>query len=90
MSKYIIETATALERRTNGDAETLNAARAKCFAIMSLAKAEGGPDFAFAIDEGGHYAVALERTSDGRILDHLLPSPDSQAALHRGIHQWGR
>lgn len=71
MTKYIIETATASDRRTLGDVSTLGDARLRCALAMSQAKQEGGPDFAFAIDEGGHYAVALERTSDGRILDHL-------------------
>lgn len=71
MSKYIIETATAANRRTLGDAPTLEEARLNCAMAMSKAIAEGGPHFAFAIDETGHYAVALERTEDGRILDHM-------------------
>lgn len=71
MTKYIIETATASDRRTLGDVSTLTDAKTKCRLAMSIALEEGGPNFAFAIDTAGHYAVALERTSDGRILDHL-------------------
>lgn len=70
-SKYIIETATASDRRTLGDVTTLPEARLHCALAMSKALNEGGPNFAFAVDETGRYAVALERTSDGRILDHL-------------------
>lgn len=68
---YIIETATASDRRTLGDVATLEEARLNCSIAMSKALNEGGPNFAFAFDEEGHYAVALERTEDGRILDHL-------------------
>lgn len=71
MSKYIIETATSCDRRTLGDVTTLKEARAKCDVAMSKSQKEGGPTFAFAVDETGHYCVALERTEDGRILDHL-------------------
>lgn len=71
MSKYIIETATAADRRTLGDVTTLKEARARCDVAMSVAREEGGPTFAFARDETGRYAVALERTQDGRILDHM-------------------
>lgn len=69
--RYIIETATASDRRTLGDALSLIEAQAQCALAMSQSRARGGPDFAFAIDEHGRYCVALERTADGRILDHL-------------------
>ena len=69
--RYIIEIATADTRRTLGDVTTLPEARLHCALAMSKALDEGGPNFAYAIDESGHYAVALERTDDGRILDHL-------------------
>lgn len=71
MSKYIIETATGAARRTICDVETLTGAHAACAVAMSKARQEGGPDFAFAVDEDGHWRVVLERTQDGRILDHL-------------------
>jgi hypothetical protein len=71
MTTYIIETATASNRRTLGDVSTIEEARLNCAIAMSKAMDEGGPHFAFAIDDSGHYVVALERTEDGRILDHL-------------------
>lgn len=70
-ARYIIETATSSQRRTLGDAGTLMVARAQCMVAMSKRRSEGGPDFAFALDEDGRWVVALERTDDGRILDHL-------------------
>lgn len=69
--RYIIETATTSDRRTLGDVGTLQEARLNCALAMSKALDEGGPNFAFAIDDSGRYCVALERTEDGRILDHL-------------------
>lgn len=71
---YIIETATASDKRTLGDVATLEEARLNCALAMSRSLEEGGPNFAFAFDEEGRYAVALERTEDGRILDHLPKS----------------
>ncbi len=70
-TRYIIETRRASDRRTLGDVSTLEEARLNCAVAMSKALDEGGPNFAFAFDENGRYAVALERTEDGRILDHL-------------------
>lgn len=71
MTTYIIETATASDRRTIGDVATLEEARLNCALAMSKGLDEGGPNFAFALDETGSLCVALERTQDGRILDHL-------------------
>lgn len=71
---YIIETFHTATRTALGDQPTIYEARAACEVAMSVAP-PAGPDFAFAIDEDGHYVVALERTGDGRIIDHLHFSP---------------
>lgn len=74
MTRYIIETASGAlsggALRTIGDADTLIDAHTQCAIAMSVAPPEG-PSFAFARDEAGHFCVALERTADGRILDHI-------------------
>ncbi len=70
MTRYIIETATSSPPRILGDADTLLDAQTQCVLAMSKAPPEG-PRFAFAKDEQGRMCVALERTDDGRILDHL-------------------
>lgn len=70
MTRYIIEIASGSAPRTIGDADTLVEARTKCTVLMSVAPPQG-PTFAFARDEAGHFCVALERTADGRILDHM-------------------
>lgn len=55
-----------------GAAASLEGAHTMCAVAMSVAPPQG-PHSAFALDAwDGRYVVALERTADGRIIDHHL------------------